>query len=170
MKYVIVMFLAVLSVGCGLWGGYAPGFSGYVPPSAYGTSGYGGYGGGYFIPPPPLPGVAFIEGHGYPNAWRGPHLVRVVNNKNRYVRVRMDGADLAFSDLGVGLPLLPPHTEGQFYAPLDQTDLETGCERHHFEFEEYLPPNFERPVARSDTERLFCVGWEEQEVNIGSPF
>ena len=90
MKYAIAMMFVIAS-GCGIWGGYAPGFSGYVPPAAYGTAGYGG---GYFVPPPPPPGVAFVEGHGYPNVWRGPHLVRVVNNTDWYVRVRMDGADL----------------------------------------------------------------------------
>lgn len=171
MKYVIAMMLVFASLGCGIWGGYAPGFSGYVPPAAYGTGGYsGGYGGRYFIPPPPPEGVAFVEGHGYPNVWRDSHLVRVPNNTGWYVRVRMDGVDLVFADFGTGLPLLPPHTEGQFYAPLDQTDLRSGCETHHFEFEAYLAPNFERPVVRSDREREFCVGWESQEVNIGSPF
>ncbi len=171
MKYVIMTFAAFVSLGCGIWGGQAYGYPNYTPPAAYGASGYGGgFGGGYFVPPPPPPDLAFVEGHGYPNQWRGPHLVRVVNNKDRYVRVRMDGADLSFTDLYAGLPLLPPHTEGQFYAPLAETDLRTGCERHHFEFEEYLAPNFDRPVTRSDTEHLFCVGWEEQRVNIGNPW
>lgn len=175
MKYVITMLLFVS--GCGIWGGYAPGFSGYVPPApayvpsaAYGATGFGGYGGGYFIPPPPPEGLAFVEGHGYPNQWRNSHLVRVVNNTDWYVRVRMDGVDLSFTDRYAGLPLLPPRVEGQFYAPLAETNLRSGCETHHFEFEAYLAPNFERPVVRSDREREFCVGWEEQRINIGSPF
>lgn len=177
MKYVFAMFVAVFALGCGIWGGYAPGFSGYtppppayIPPAAYGASGFGGYGGGYFVPPPPPEGVVFVEGHGYPQAWRDSHLVRVVNNTDWWMRVRMDGVDLSFFDLGAGLPLLPPRVEGHFYAPLAETNLRSGCERHHFEFEAYLAPNFERPVSRSDRERQFCVGWEEQVVNIGSPF
>lgn len=172
MKYVIAMMAMMLAFvsGCGIWGGYAPGFPGYVPPAAYGATGFGGYGGGYFVPPPPPEGLAFVEGHGYPNQWRDAHLVRVVNNTDWYVRVRMDGRDLAFSDFGADLPLLPPRVEGQFYASLGQTDLRSGCETHHFEFEAYLAPNFDRPVVRSDREREFCVGWEEQRINIGSPF
>ena len=178
MKFIGVVLVAIVSNWCGLWGGgYGYGQSpSYLPPAAYGAAGYpmagapivgaGGYGGHGYVPPPPPDDLAFVEGHGYPNAYRNSHLVRVVNDTEWFVRVRLDGEDLSFTDRYVGLHLLPPHTEGQFYAPLLETDLQTGCERHHFEFEAYLAPNFERPVVRSDREHLFCVGWEEQLINV----
>jgi hypothetical protein len=168
MKY--AMMFVMLVTGCGLWGGgYGYGQSpSYLPPAAYGPSmGAMGYGGGYFVPPPPPGDLGFVNGHGYPAAWRGPHRVRLANGMDMYIRVRMDGADISFTDQYVGLPLIPPGQDAVFYTPLNQTDLDSGCEQHHFEFEGYLPPDFSRPVVRSSREVTFCAGWDEQLVQIG---
>jgi hypothetical protein len=167
-----MMFVVVALSGCGLFGsGYYSQPPSYIPPAAYGPQmgavGYGGYGSGYFVPPPPPGDTGFVNGHGYPGAWRGPHMVRLANGTDWYIRVRMDGVDLSFADLYVGLPLIPPGQDAVFYTALDQTDLDSGCEVHHFEFEGYLAPDFSRPVVRSGREHTFCAGWEEQRVQIG---
>lgn len=162
MKYAAIVMLVVS--GCGLFGGYGYSQPGYIPPAAYGVAGANG---GYFVPPPPPGDLAFVNGHGYPGAWRGPHMVRLANGTDWYIRVRMDGADISFTDQTVGLPLIPPGQDAVFYTALDETSLDSGCEQHHFEFEGYLPPDFSRPVVRSGREATFCAGWEEQRVQIG---
>lgn len=167
MKFALA-FTLMLASGCGLFGsGYYSQPPAYIPPSAYGSVGYGGGYGGYMIPPPPPGDLGFVNGHGYPGAWRGPHMVRLSNGTDWYIRVRMDGVDLSFADQAIGLPLIPPGQDAVFYTALDQTDLNSGCEQHHFEFEGYLPPDFSRPVVRSGREQTFCAGWEEQRVQIG---
>lgn len=124
--------------------------------------------GTYLLPPIPPQDVAFVNGHGYPNEWRQTHLVRIRNRTDYCVAVRMDGVHLQVADQMVPLPCIPPRSEAHLYAPLDRTDLHTGCEWHHFEFDAYLAPNFDRPVARDAQEKPFCAGWDYQPVEISS--
>ena len=186
-KYVFAVLFAILSVGCGLWGGgygygqspsYIPpaaytggyGQSAYVPPAAYGATGYGGgYGYGGYVAPPSPPNLAFVNGNGFPGTWRGtPHDVRVVNNTDFYVRIRLDGVDMNVTEAGASLPpLIPPGQEAHFYAPLTQTDLRSGCEHHYLDFESYLAPNFQQPGQRTGEDYVFCVGWDEQVIRLG---
>jgi hypothetical protein len=176
MKHFIFAALAVVSFGCaGGWGGYGYGQSpSYLPPAAYGPSmGAMGYGGGYgyggYVMPPSPPDLAFVNGNGFPGTWRGtPHDVRVVNNTDFYVRIRLDGVDMAVAEQYVSLPpLIPPGQEAHFYAPLTQTDLRSGCEHHYLDFESYLAPNFQQPVQRTGEDYVFCVGWDHQTVRLG---
>ncbi len=174
-KFVAMMFV-VASLGCGLWSGQAYGFPDYVPPAAYGASGYGGGYGGYFVPPPPPEDMAFVNGHGYPGFWGGSSRARYANGTDWYVHVRMDGGEISFVDQYVGLPpLIPPRQDAFSYVAFDNTDPRTGCEEHHFEFDAYTreavmfwdPQNPPRPVVQSDRYVIFCAGWEEQRVQIG---
>jgi hypothetical protein len=174
MKCFALILVAIMSVGCGLFGGYSAGYGGgyYPSASAYGMppigAGYGYGGGGYIAPPSPA-NLAFVNGNGFPFTWRGtPHDVRVVNNTEAYVRIRLDGVDMNVAEQNVPMPpLIPAGQEAHFYAPLAQTDLRSGCEHHHVEFELYLPPNFQQPVQRTGRDTVFCFGWRGgQEIDV----
>jgi hypothetical protein len=176
MKYALIAVLLTVS-GCGLFGGYGYSQPGYIPPSAYGPQmGAMGYGGGYFVPPPPPEDRAFVNGHGYPGAWRGSNRVRLANGTDWYVHVKMDGVEISVVDQYVGLPpMIPPRQDAFFYVAFGDTDPRTGCEEHHFEFDAYEegavlypdPTRPLRPVVQSGRYVTFCAGSEEQLVQIG---
>lgn len=182
MKYIILV-LTVVSLGCAGWGGYgSPRYGGtmgygqspsYLPPAAYGPSmgamGYGGGYGGYGYVPPPPQDLAFVNGSGFPNAWRDTaHDVRIINNTDFYVKVLLDDGLMAVTVQYVPLPpFIPPGQEAHFYAPLRETNLETGCEHHYLGFESYLAPNFDQPVQKTGEDYVFCAGWDHQTVRLG---
>jgi len=108
MKYVLAVLFAILFGGCGLWSGYAPGFSGYIPPAAYGAAGYGGYAaypvdplsGGYPIPPS---NVCFL--HRPPPWCEGPRCLPVTNEtEDLRLWLWIDGVAIDLPETGGFLP------------------------------------------------------------------
>lgn len=103
MKYIIAtmfVFFAVVS-GCGIWGGYAPGFSGYVPPPTYSAAAYSvdPLSAGYEIPPP---NTCFL--HRPPPWCTGPRCLPVTSEFEREsdlrLRIWMDGRAVDIPETG----------------------------------------------------------------------
>jgi len=162
MKKIVTMIAAALFCGCygGYNGSYRPVAVAPMPAMAAPM----GPMGGYMVPPPPPPGVAFVNGHGYPGQWDGPNRVKILNTSHYFVRVRMDGREVRMADQMVGLPLLPPRQEAFIFVRFNQINLDSGCERHHFEFEGYLPANPRQPVARSSAQ--YCLSPSRSDGSI----
>jgi hypothetical protein len=78
----------------------------------------------------------------------------------------MNGFEMPMRDQYMGLPFLPPDQDGYFFLPFDQITRGSRCERHHFEFEAYLPSDLTRPVAWGEKERCFYPADRRQIVDI----
>lgn len=169
MKTMLSVMMVLVFVLAGCMTGYR---SAYVPPVVMPTptiasgfpaapvlpavGGYGampGYGGVGYVEPPPLEGMAFVNGHGFPSHWVGPNLVKIKNISDYYATARMDGKALAFFDQDVYLEFLPPGEEAWLFLPFSEMGVGDSCERHDFEFDGYLEADFyignlDRPRAR----------------------
>jgi len=155
---IVMIVVAGLLFGCYGYGRppvYQPAVSPLIPPVAAAMSMVPMGSGGYFLPPAPPPDLMFVNGHGYPQEWDGPNRLLIINNSHYYVRVRMDGTEMAVTDQGAALPLLPPGQTAYIFLPFDRMGPNSDCERHSLEFEGYLLSSLDRPVARDSRERCF---------------